>query len=83
MASQNFTVIAVMALWMFLLYYATIPKMNGGPFINLPSDESTEKTVNITHGIVFVALLLLTGKFVMSLAKGGGGGGYYSIPKGY
>ena len=58
----------VMALWMFVLYYATIPKMNGGPFINLPNDKD-RKMANITHAAVFIGLYLLTVNHVVKMAS--------------
>jgi hypothetical protein len=64
------TAMLVMALWMFVLYYATIPKNNGGPFLNLPSETSDQKMVNITHAVVFIGLYLVSVKYVLKLATG-------------
>ena len=63
------TAMLVMALWMFVLYYVTIPKMNGGPFLNLPDDKD-QKITNISHAVVFIGLYLVSAKYVLKMATG-------------
>ena len=67
--STEMTSMLVMALWMFVLYYATIPKMNGGPFIDLP-DNKDPKVTNMVHAVVFVALYMFSVKYVVKMASG-------------
>ena len=68
--SSEMTTMLVMALYMFVLYYALIPKMNGGPFLDFPSSETDQKMVNVAHAIVFIAIYLLTVKYVVKMASG-------------
>ena len=65
--SPEMTAMIVMALWMFVLYYVTIPKMNGGPLIDFP-DASDRKITNMVHAVLFIALYLLTVKYVVKMA---------------
>jgi len=69
MLSPTMTMV-VMALYMFILYYILIPKMNGGMIIDLPGSTSSQKTVNITHGVIFVVVFMLTSKYVLKMAGG-------------
>lgn len=70
MVSDQMTTMLIMALYMFVLYYLTVPKAHGGPLLNIPSDTSNSKTLNIAHGIIFTALFMLTSKYVVKMAGG-------------
>ena len=67
--SNEMTEMLVMALWMFVLYYLTIPKMNGGPLIDLPNNNDRKMT-NIAHAVVFIALYMFSVKYVVKMAAG-------------
>ena len=70
MNTHDLTTIAIMALYMFVLYYALIPNGSGGPLLDLSYNVNSKdkQAVNITHGAIFVAVYMLTHKYVLKMA---------------
>jgi hypothetical protein len=70
MALSSNMQLVIVALYAFVLYYAFIPKVDGGPLITLPSDTSDHKMVHVVHGVLFVLVFLFTSKYIVKYAGG-------------
>ena len=67
MAGMFSTPNLIVMLYIFVLYYALIPKANGGPFLDLPSGQ-TQTVINMTHGLIFAVVLFLSMPYVAKMA---------------